>query len=122
MKLKKILYIDDEDDLRALFKMYFSDHNFTFLEAPNGKEGVEVAIEHIPDLIIMDYFMPIMSGHAAIKELKKNPKTKHIPIVLYTAFLSVLEEDELKEMDAVEYIKKPQTLDFLYKKISKYLD
>ena len=67
-----ILLIDDDDTLRNMLKVYLEKHDFSVLEAENGKIGIELYKEHEPDLVITDIIMPDMEGLETIKELKRH--------------------------------------------------
>ena len=82
---KKILLVDDSSTSRLTARMLFADHHsYVLSSACDGQEGVEKAIEELPDLILMDIEMPRMNGIEACRVLKQNETTKHIPVVLLT--------------------------------------
>ncbi len=83
--MKKILVIDDEPDILLVIKVRLSARGYTIFYAANGKEGLEVVKTESPDLIICDVLMPVMDGFAFYKELKKNPATVDIPVLILTA-------------------------------------
>ncbi len=83
----KILYVDDDPILRRLISFVLKQRaNWEIQTARNGYEGVEIALEESPDLILMDLVMPAMDGFQATAALRTNPRTKHIPIVAFTAY------------------------------------
>ena len=105
---KKILVVDDEGDLRMVLKLMFAQHeNLEVIEAEDGKEGVEQASSEVPDLIIMDYKMPVMNGIEAIREIKANRDLSNIPILLFTAFISEADQGELVDLGCEETLNKP---------------
>ncbi len=79
-----ILIVDDDGDLRALVRTHLDALGFDVLEAANGLEGIEIARERVPDVVIIDLRMPVMDGWAAIPILKDDPKTCDIPVVVLT--------------------------------------
>jgi len=85
--MKKILAIDDQQDnlttIKALLKSRLKE--IEIITATSGKEGLEKAVNEQPDTIILDIIMPVMDGYEVCLKLKKNDKTKHIPIILLTA-------------------------------------
>jgi len=80
---KVILVVEDNDDMRDYISSILSC-NYTVLEANNGKRGLEIAQQQIPDLIVTDLMMPIMDGLSLSEKIKENEKTSHIPIVMVT--------------------------------------
>lgn len=101
-----VLIIEDDNDLRKFISSPLKQH-YTIIEATNGKEGCEKALEFIPDLIISDIMMPEVNGYSACIKLKTDERTSHIPIILLTAKAS--EEDKLKGLaiGADDYLTKP---------------
>ncbi|OWW24583.1 hypothetical protein B4Q04_14795 [Zobellia sp. OII3] len=102
----KILIVEDDVDIRSYIVSSLSD-TFKVIEAPNGEEGLKLALEHAPELIMSDTLMPIMDGLQFCEAIKKNEKTRHIPFL----FLSAWTSDEFKlrglEIGANDYIAKP---------------
>ncbi len=117
---KKILIVEDNEKLLASMCTLLEDH-FEVSEAKDGREGIDKAKLHKPDLIISDIMMPVASGYDLVEELKENDRTKHIPIILLTA----LGEDEKKiegyNYGADDYIVKPFKFDVLLSRIKNLL-
>ncbi len=83
----KILYVDDDPILRQLISFVLKQRSdWEIQTASNGYEGVKIALEELPDLILMDLVMPTMDGFQATAALRANPRTRHIPIVAFTAY------------------------------------
>lgn len=106
IELPVVLIIEDNDDLRHFISNILKD-NFTVNEAVNGEEGIEKAIELIPDIIISDVMMPKKDGFEVCNTLKNDLKTCHIPIILLTARST--KEDKLEGFKqlADAYLTKP---------------
>lgn len=107
--MKKILVIEDNLEVRENTCEILELSGYQVFSAENGKDGVQEAITHLPDLIICDVMMPILDGYGTIKVLHKNPKTKHIPFIFLTA---KAEKDDFRKgmnMGADDYITKPFT-------------
>ncbi len=102
----RILVVEDNFDLRK-FIMDSMGNEFNFLEAANGKEGLEIALGEIPDLIISDVMMPEMDGMTMTGKLKHDMRTSHIPIILLTAKTSVESKLSGLETGANDYLTKP---------------
>ncbi len=101
-----LLIMEDHADIRK-FIASVAGEEFIITEAENGQEGVRLALENIPDIIISDVMMPVMTGIEACRTLKNDERTSHIPIVLLTARTS--EESELEGLGsgADDYLAKP---------------
>ncbi|WP_175288747.1 response regulator [Flagellimonas eckloniae] len=104
--LPLLLIVDDNEEIRLFIKSLLKN-DYRVLQAENGKEGVEVAFETIPDLIVSDIMMPVEDGIYLSNKLKSDERTSHIPIVLLTA--KSAEEDELVGLKtgADAYMIKP---------------
>ena len=83
--LTKVLIADDEASNRELIKSYFADTNCHLLSASDGREALELARKHHPDLILLDVRMPYLNGYQVARSLYQDPETKDIPIVIITA-------------------------------------
>lgn len=104
-----ILVVDDiEVNLQLVVDMLKNDSaGYKIVTAMNGKKALEICNKEPPDLVLMDWKMPKMSGTETLKELKKNSKTKDIPVLMITAFASPENLGEAFENGAVDYISKP---------------
>ena len=105
-KSKTILIVEDNSDLLLVISDILSKY-YNIILANNGKEGLDIAIRKLPDLILSDILMPVMDGMKMCIEIKENPLTCHIPVILLTAIDS--EENMIKGFDigADAYITKP---------------
>jgi CheY-like chemotaxis protein len=83
--MKKILVVEDEVTNQEVAEVILKNQGFQTLVASNGKEGIEKALTEKPDLILMDILMPVLDGLSATEILKKDDRTKNIPIVAVTA-------------------------------------
>ncbi|MCC9168694.1 hybrid sensor histidine kinase/response regulator transcription factor [Pontibacter harenae] len=117
---KKVLIVEDEDEIRNFLKSYLRD-NYSLIEAANGKDGLEQALVHYPDIIISDVMMPEMDGIALCKELKSNIRTSHIPVILLTARTAFAHHKEGLEIGADAYLTKPFSPELLQLKIQNIL-
>lgn len=101
-----ILIVEDNIQLREYIKDLFSDIKIV-LVASNGQDGLDITLEHIPDLIISDVMMPVMDGVTMTKLIKINIQTSHIPVILLTARTNLIFKKEGFEIGADDYITKP---------------
>src|SRR5262245_58706231 len=85
MAKRRILIADDSVNTRGILRFMLQNQGFELIEAENGEDALAKAGASLPDLIVLDGMMPKMSGFDACRELKQNPKTKAIPVILLTA-------------------------------------
>ncbi|MGG7665524.1 response regulator [Dyadobacter sp. BHUBP1] len=105
-QVNTILIIEDNDQLRVFIRDLF-ETDFNILEAENGARGLELANEHLPDIVLSDVMMPEMNGLEVCKRLKSNMATAHIPVVLLTARTQNEHVIEGLESRADDYLAKP---------------
>lgn len=115
-----MLLIDDHPDVRYFIKSHFNNL-FQVLEAENGIEGWNIALKTIPDIIISDIMMPDMDGYEFCRNIRKDERTSHIPIILVTALGSREHEIEGLSLGADDYITKPFDLTILQTKVENIL-
>ena len=111
--MKTILLIDDNYFILENLTEYLEIEGFKILVANNGKMGVELAREFIPDLIICDVLMPQMDGHEVLRLLLDTAKTYEIPFIFSTSMSEKIERAEALELGADDYIIKPYDLETL---------
>jgi diguanylate cyclase (GGDEF)-like protein len=103
-----LLIVDDEKQNRALLTELLQEE-YRIILAKDGRQALERAREHNPDLILLDVLMPEMNGYGVIRELKNDDKTRNIPVIFITALDSAGDEERGLELGAVDYISKPFT-------------
>ena len=121
MKKPLILVVEDEPAVRELLVSAFEFGNFDVIEAENGAEGVEETKKNIPDLIIMDVRMPIMTGFEACQILKAEESTKNIPVIFLSAYGQDAEVNTGLDLGAEEYLIKPFEVSNLIERIRHVL-
>ncbi len=107
--MKKILLIEDNDDIRNNTAEILELSNYQVVVAENGKTGVEKAIESKPDLIICDIMMPVLDGYGVLHAVHKNEAIKNTPFIFLTAKTERSDFRKGMEMGADDYITKPFT-------------
>ncbi|MDP3667570.1 MAG: response regulator, partial [Sediminibacterium sp.] len=105
--MKKILLIEDNDDIRINTAEILELSSYTVIVAENGKVGVEKAIEHMPDLIICDIMMPLLDGYGVFHAVHKNDAIKNTPFIFLTAKTEHSDFRKGMELGADDYITKP---------------
>ena len=120
MAKKKVLVVDDTEWNRDLIVQLLEDE-YTVLQAVDGEEGVRVAEQQKPDLILMDLGMPVMDGWEATRKIKANEALKHIPIIAVTSHAMVGDEIDARKAGCDDYLPKPVDDEELLKKIKKFL-
>lgn len=104
----KILIADDEPQNITVIAEILEENNFEIYAALNGDSACKIAVEQMPDLVILDWNMPGMSGIEATKFLKRNPYTKNIPIMIISGIMTSSENLNLAlEAGAIDFIRKP---------------
>ena len=107
MNKKKILLIEDNDDIRNNTAEILELSGYGVIVAENGKRGVEQALEHVPDLIICDIMMPGLDGYGVLHAVHKNETIKNIPFIFLTAKTERGDFRKGMELGADDYITKP---------------
>jgi CheY-like chemotaxis protein len=115
-----VLIVEDNQDVRHYIKSHISRYYHT-LEACNGKEAFDLIVEHLPDLVVSDIMMPEMDGVELCRLIKEDIRTGHIPVILLTARISVLQIQEGFENGADEYITKPFNAGLLLTRIKNLI-
>ena len=106
----KVLVVEDNTDCRELFATMIRHLGFQVIEAADGEIGVQKALTEKPDLIFMDISMPSMSGINATVCLRESAVTKHIPIIICTAWMAEQHREAALKCGANEVIIKPVSL------------
>lgn len=107
MEQKTVLIVEDQLEFLAIHRAYLERHGYRVLAAGDGREGVNRAREHRPHLILMDHTMPVMDGFTAVAELKRDPATRDIPVLLLTAHTYGSVGRRARELGCAAFISKP---------------
>ena len=122
MKVKKILIIEDNLQILDNTKEHLELEGYTVLTAKNGIEGIEIAINNTPDLILCDIMMPLKNGYEVLTELKAIENTSRIPFIFVTASAEKSEVAAGLNHGAFDYISKPFDYDHLIALIKKTIN
>ena len=116
-----ILVADDDPDILSIVSMSLETQGYTVHKATNGREAVDLARQHHPDLILMDMMMPVVSGYEAVGELKADATTKDIVIVGLSAKAMATDMERADDLGIDWYITKPFRIAQVLSIVEKYL-
>jgi two-component system cell cycle response regulator DivK len=102
-----VLIADDTFDTRELYEVYLTGQGFVVQTVTDGEAAVEMAVTALPDVIVMDISMPRLDGVAATRQLKEHPLTRHIPVVIWTAYPHKAIQRGALEAGADAFVVKP---------------
>lgn len=123
MNKKKVLIIDDSPFMTQMFSLRLHDEEFESLIAGSGEDGLKIAANEVPNIILLDIAMPGMTGWDVLKSLKSDSKTKDIPVLILTN--SKGNEDDREraaKLGAAEYLMKIELkVDDIIKIVNKYV-
>jgi DNA-binding response OmpR family regulator len=117
--LKKILIIDDDEDIISLIKIILENESYSVIGASSGEEGIKTAIKQKPELILLDIMMPIMDGWKILKMLRTEESTRKIPVAMLTCKTDVKDKLTGLQEGAIDYITKPFSPEELIERVDK---
>lgn len=120
--MKKILLVDDEQDIVETLKFVLESEGYTCYCAYNGEDGLKLAKEIIPDLMILDIMMPKINGFKISRLLKYDAKYKNIPIIMLTARSQESDKQIGEETGADVYITKPFDLEEVLSTVARLIN
>ena len=118
---RKVLIVEDNELNMKLFHDLLEAHGIDTVETNNGKNVLELAREHSPDLILMDIQLPEVSGLEITKWLKDDEELKSIPVVAVTAFAMKGDEQKIREGGCEDYISKPISVAHFIEVVQRYV-
>ncbi|HBG73190.1 MAG TPA: hypothetical protein DDX05_06150 [Deltaproteobacteria bacterium] len=116
-----ILVVEDNEQIRVLLRDFLASKGYRMLVAADGAEGVRMALENAPDLVLMDIQMPVMNGIAAGKLLRADPRTKGIRMLALSGFLQLEDEGNFFRDGFDGHIAKPIDIRQLSAIVKKHL-
>lgn len=120
--IKTILIADDDEDLRLLVQVTLENPTYKILAAADGSKALDAVQQCRPDLLILDWMMPGLNGCEVITQLRQNPETVDIPVVMLTAKDGVEAKEQLAPLALAGYLVKPFSPLELIKKVCEVLD
>jgi two-component system cell cycle response regulator DivK len=121
MSEKTILYVEDNEFNRKIVRQLLAKTSYRLREAVDGEAGVAAALEAPPDLILMDVQLPKMSGLEATRQLRADPRTAGVPIIVVTSFALSGDDQKARAAGASGYLAKPYSPRDLLAKIREVL-
>jgi two-component system cell cycle response regulator DivK len=104
---KRILVVEDQEDLRGVLRTLLTGSGYEMLEAADGQAGVQIAKSEHPDLILMDIQLPILDGYDATRQIKADPKLAATPIIAVSSFAMKGDEEKARAAGCDHYVTKP---------------
>ncbi len=119
--MKRILVIEDTEDNRQIIRDLLTSAGYEMIEAVDGAQGVAMATEHKPDLILMDMQLPVLDGYEATRRIKANPALAHIPVIAVTSYALSGDEAKTKAAGCNAYVAKPFSPRQLLAKVREFV-
>lgn len=107
MTMKKILIADDEENLRILVRTTLEDPDYQIIEATDGDEALRLIRQERPDVILLDWMMPGMTGIEVLQAVKADAALASIPVIMLTAKAQAVDRERGLQMGALDYLFKP---------------
>ena len=118
----RVLVIDDSPTIVALLKRMLQQNQLVVLEAFDAESGIEIARKEVPDLIFLDIVLPGMDGFNALRTLRRDPITKHLPIIMISGNAQATEQFYVQRIGADDFMKKPFSRAEVFMRIKALLD
>ena len=104
---KRILIVEDQEDLRGILRDLLTGSGYDVVEATNGQEGVAKAKSERPDLILMDIQLPVLNGYETTRQIKADQSFKTTPIIAVSSFAMKGDEEKARAAGCDHYVTKP---------------
>ncbi len=119
--MKRILVVEDSKPNMYLIQYILTHAGYAVIQAPNGEEGVELALKEKPDLVIMDIQLPGIDGLEATRRIRSSPIDESIPIIALTSYAMAGDREAAMEAGFTGYIEKPIDPETFLEQIASYL-
>ncbi len=116
-----VLLIEDNEANRYLARFLLEKHGIRVVQAMNGAEGVAMALENPPDLILMDIEMPEMDGYEAARRLRADPATARVPVMAFTSYAHPSDRERALAEGFADYLEKPFEIDDFLRRVLRLL-
>ncbi len=117
--MKTILLIEDNVEILDNLKEYLELAGYGIISATNGEEGLEIALQHIPDLIVCDVLMPGIDGYEVLRRLKQKPASANIPFIFSSSLSEKVDKFQAIALGANDYFVKPFEPEMIIRAIEK---
>ena len=121
MAKNEVLIVDDDIITQNMLKTALGKAGYHFVLASNGKEALEMAMGRIPGVIILDIMLPDLDGGEVAEILRKDARTREIPVIFLSSLISKEEERTGTKKDIVLFLSKPYNREILLNEVSRYL-
>ena len=118
----KILIIEDNEKNRYLVTFLLQSHGYEVIEAVDGRSGIDLALETLPDLILLDIQLPGMDGYMIAQQLRQQDALEQTPIVAVTSYAMVGDRERVLEAGCTGYLEKPINPDTFIREIEQHLE
>lgn len=119
--MSKIMIVEDESDISEMISLHLAREGHESIAVTNGLQAVPTAIEHSPDIIVLDLMLPGLDGMSVYKRLRADTRTAHIPVIILTAKAQVTDKIAGLELGVDDYLTKPFSPRELFLRISAIL-
>ncbi len=107
MAEKKVLVVDDEIHIVHVVAIKLRNNGFDVITAANGAEALQLALAEMPDIIVTDFQMPVMTGLELVENIRQNEQTRNIPVILLTARSFAMEDEQRENLQIAQCLSKP---------------
>lgn len=106
MEPAKILIVEDDKMIQTMYQTKLKQEGYNVCTADNGSQGLEMAIQEKPDIILLDVIIPQLDGFSVLQELRMNAKFKTTPIIMLTNLGTTEDQEKAKQLGATDYVVK----------------
>ncbi|MDC8012248.1 response regulator [Tahibacter soli] len=118
----RVLIVDDSATIVALLRKLLQQNGYSTLEAHDAEQGLVIATDEQPDLIFLDIVLPGMNGFAALRQLRRDPRTKGIPVIMISGNEQATEQFYAQRIGADDFMKKPFSRAEVFMRIERLLN